>query len=76
MDAVEEIGVVGGALRCKPVRRTLSIGALGINAQGDWAAAVETGPERAAAWAREDEDLDPLRDMGGYPPMDQTQATP
>jgi tetratricopeptide (TPR) repeat protein len=31
-DAIDEIGVVGGALRWKPVRRTLGIGAFGINA--------------------------------------------
>jgi tetratricopeptide (TPR) repeat protein len=32
LDAVEEISAVGGTLRWKPVRRTLGIGAFGINA--------------------------------------------
>jgi tetratricopeptide (TPR) repeat protein len=32
LDAIDEISVVGGSLRWKPVRRTLGIGAFGINA--------------------------------------------
>jgi tetratricopeptide (TPR) repeat protein len=32
LDAIDEIAVVGGALRWKPIRRTLGIGAFGINA--------------------------------------------
>jgi tetratricopeptide (TPR) repeat protein len=32
LDAIDEIAVVGGTLRWKPVRRTLGIGAFGINA--------------------------------------------
>jgi tetratricopeptide (TPR) repeat protein len=32
IDAIDEIPVVGGSLRWKPVRRTLGIGAFGINA--------------------------------------------
>jgi tetratricopeptide (TPR) repeat protein len=30
--------------------------------------AYAADPERVAAWARDDEDLAPLRDMGGFPP--------
>lgn len=32
--------------------------------------AYEADPERVARWARDDEDLAPLRTMGGYPPID------
>jgi hypothetical protein len=76
-DAIDEIPVVGGALRWKPVRRTLGVTAFGINAYvpdaGEALAhlnrAYEADPERIAKSAHGDADLEPLRDMGGYPPF-------